>query len=772
MDDTTGGLQQKLRLQNRSLRPIAAYSAVTGVPWPQGEVDGCGSLTVSDERDRPVPASFKTLNTWPDGSVQWSLVDLCVDFDPREERAFTVKHDQGAAVKPDHPVVASITSDSATVENGLVKLVISGGPGRLIDECSANGKPLLTPDGFDITFADADGKIFSVKAAMRTLRLEHQSPLRTVLRVDSKHAAEDGTQLLDCFLRFEIRANRADVKLTYNFRNREKPTPGIEVYDVVARFSTTMPDDAKRCFMANYLTSHYLAGPLRVDEDPQIVASDTGDINHYLETHKEGARGECFVHNPVVLHDPEEEKAWYMRNPTYRVQAGGSKCVWPYLGLMGSDGGVLMCFEKFVTLHPGQLTVRGSEYEASIWPNWAGPLNITQGAGRSHVLYLAPLPADASDVDIQDMYIGWEFGGFYTHTPPFTSVKILPDIDHVRACKVFALDKLPAYEPQDHLLFEGKLALQWIGLHQGNMGIEDEVRQLPSAGIWDYGDDSRTNNEEMHSLVYFQNYFRTGEWGCAEHALAGTKHMLEVDHCAFSENEFQNGAQVAHCHGHNTGPAYPSHMWFTEYLFAYVLTGDEEFIDAAKRSCENLLHWVHSDMGFKVISNDHREAGQPMINFTWCYQFNRDPRYLEACWKIIREYLMVSTQKYGRMLAVKPIGAPVKACVYGDYASWEGMYWLWELTGDEQLKQFMLSQLQWRVDPQHMGVYSYHRATDFNPAAYAYYLTGDSSWLARVGRLFKPTFGAANWGIGWIHSMYYIKLAFEHGIITDDDISL
>ena len=133
---------------------------------------------------------------------------------------------------------------------------------------------------------------------------------------------------------------------------------------------------------------------------------------------------------------------------------------------------------------------------------------------------------------------------------------------------------------------------------------------------------------------------------------------------------------------------------------------------------------------------------------------------------------MVSTQKYGRMLAVKPIGAPVKACVYGDYASWEGMYWLWELTGDEQLKQFMLSQLQWRVDPQHMGVYSYHRATDFNPAAYAYYLTGDASWLARVGRLFKPTFGAANWGIGWIHSMYYIKLAFEHGIITDDDISL
>ena len=772
MSDTTTGLRQTLRLRNRCLRPIPAYSAVTGVPWPQGAVDASEALTASDEQGRAIPAAFKTLNTWPDGSVQWSLVDLCVDFEPRGERAITIKPGTGAPAKIDHPVTAAITGDTATVENGLVKLVVGPKPGRLIDEWSAHGKPLLAPDGFDVTFADGDGKVFSVKAAPRTLRLEHQSPVRTVLRVDGKHAAADGTQLFDCFLRLEIRANRADVKLTYSFRNRETPTPGIEIYDVVARFNTTMPDDAKRCFMANNLTSHYVTTPLRVDEDPQIVASDTGDIDHYLDTHKPRSRADCFVHDPVVLHDPVEQKAWYMRDVKFRLQAGGSKCVWPYLGLMGPEGGVLMCFEKFATLHPGQLTVRASEYAASIWPDWAGPLKITQGAGRSHVLYLGPLPAAASDMDITDTYLGWEFGGFYTHLAPFTPVEISPDIDHVRACKVFAIDKLPAYEPQDHLLFEGKLLFDWIGVLQGNMGVEDEVRPWTAAGLWDYGDDSRANNEEMHNLVYFENYFRTGNWGCAEHALAGTTHMLEVDHCAFSEDEFQNGGQVAHCLNHNEGAAYPSHMWFTEYLFAYVLTGDREFLDAAKRSCENLLHWVNCDMGFKVICNDQREAGQPLINFTWCYQFNRDPRYLEACWKIVRDYLMANTDKFGRMVATKPFGWPVKTCMYGDYASWEGMYWLWELTGDEALKRFMLSQLDWRVDPAHMGVYRYHRATDFNPAAYAYYMTGDKSWLARVARLFRPMFGASNWPIGWIHSMYYIKLAFEHDIISDDDIRL
>jgi hypothetical protein len=82
----------------------------------------------------------------------------------------------------------------------------------------------------------------------------------------------------------------------------------------------------------------------------------------------------------------------------------------------------------------------------------------------------------------------------------------------------------------------------------------------------------------------------------------------------------------------------------------------------------------------------------------------------------------------------------------------------------------MLSQLEWRLTWEHMGVHGFHRVTDYNPAAYAYYMTGDVSWIERVARPFRAAFRAARWPLGWVHAMYYIKLALERGIVTDDDV--
>jgi len=161
-----------------------------------------------------------------------------------------------------------------------------------------------------------------------------------------------------------------------------------------------------------------------------------------------------------------------------------------------------------------------------------------------------------------------------------------------------------------------------------------------------------------------------------------------------------------------------------------------------------------------------------MINLTACYPFNRDPRYLEACRKIIDEYLVANTLKYGRMLDAKPPSCPVKLCIYGDYASYEGMFWYWSITGEEDVKRFMLSQLEWRLTLPFMHVHGFHRTTDYNPAAYAYYMTDDRAWLDRVARPLGAAFRAARWPLGWIHAMYAIKLAFDLGIVSDEDITV
>ena len=764
-------VRQTVHLHNRAHRSFPTQPVTYGVPWAQGELKSAADLVLRDEQGNALPAGFTTLNTWPDGSVQWTLFDTAIDFAPSQNRHLTIEAAKQKTAKPKHPVAVTIDSNNnARITNGLVDLTVSGNAGELITLWKAHNKPVLNADGFDVTFK-SENSDYSLKAGPRKISIEHANAMRAVLRLDGKHGKVGGAgDLLDYYLRIEVTAGRADVKITHCFRNRELPTPGIAIRELAANFATAIPAGAKRCFTANTRTRHYLNECMRVDEDPQIVASDTGDLDNYATAHKERSNADCFVRNPEVLHDPMEEKPWWLRDIKFRLQAGGSKCVWPYLALMGEKGGAMVSLSRMTSMHPKGITVQGSTFVIDLYPQWAGDLKITQGAGRSHTMWLAPLAPDATDIDIQSHYLSWEFGGIHTHIPSVSPIEISPDLQQVRKAGVFAIDLLPEYAPKHHFAFERKVLDAWIGVSYGQLGAVDQVAQWPAAGFWHFGDQGGGNNEEMHNLVYFQNYLRSGNFGCFDYALAGTQHMLEVDHCAFSTDHLQTGGQVAHTTAHNNGTAYPSHEWFTEYLFAYVLTGDREYLEGAKRTCEHLLYWINTPEGFQIIAADQREAGQPMINLTWCYEFTRDQRYLDGCWKIVREYLMANTKKFGRMYDGKPIGNPVKVCSYGDYAAWEGMFWLYRITQSEELKTFMLSQLEWRVTPEMCGVHGFHRTTDYNPAAYAFYLTGDRQWLDRVAYPFWHAFRAARWPLGWVHAMYFTKLALDYNLVNDADV--
>ena len=766
-------MQQTVRVHNRLHRPLASQPIKTGLPWPQGALRDVADLSAIDADGSPIPAGFTVLNAWPDGSVQWALLDTFVDLGPSGDQHVTVQAKAAQSPTIPHPVVASIDGDEAVIGNGITALTISARPGEFVKSWTAGDRPLTEPNGFDISFEDESGERYSISAGVKTLSLEHANEVRAVLRVDGKHAPASGDPLMDYFVRFEVFANRPDVKITYSFRNRELPTPGMTIRNLAAELKTAQSPDATRCFTATNRTRHYLNQFMRITkEDPRIVAADTGDLDDYLQAHTKGTSGESFVANPEVLHDPHDEKPWFLRDQKYRKQAGGEKCVWPYLALLDEHGGIVTSIRNMAGMYPKELTVLGSTFHYSLYPEWAGPLDVTQGAGRSHTICVASLPAEVDDLTIQNQYLSWEFGGLYSHVGALDCIEIIPDIQHVRRCEVFGIHMLPEYDVDGRYLFERKVLDAWIGLTYGQLGAMDQVGQWPNSGFWDFGDPGAGNNEEMGGVPYFQNYLRSGNYGCFEKAMNTAQHMMEVDHVAFSIDGFQDGGMCAHCLNHNDGSVYPSHMWFTELLFAYALTGDIEFRDTALRACENLLNWINSEAGFHVISSDQREAGQPLINLTWCYHFNRDQRYLDGCSRIIREYLMAVADRHGRMYDELPHNMPVKVARYGDYASYEGMFWYWTITGDEQVKSFFLEQMEWRLTEAVCGTHGGHRGTDYNPLAYAYIMSGDRKWVDQVSRPFRAVFSAASWPISWVHVMYALKVGMDLDLISDDDVQL
>lgn len=767
-------MKQTLTIGNRVNLTLASQPVRQGVPWPRGVLRPGVPIVAADEGGTPVPVATRALNHWPDGSVQWSLVDLSLDLPPSGTRTITVV--AGGESKPppiNHPVEVHSEKDRVKADNGLVAMVICSHAGMLVESWHAGARHVTHANGFDILLTDPAGAVFSVaESSHKRVYVEDANPLRAIVRVEGKHQAEDGRFLLDFWLRFTVTAGRADVKVTYHYRNREKAEPGIVLRTMAMRLHSALPVSAPRAIVHAARTRDFRTEPYRLSEDFEIVASNTPDLATYAETHKGitgGGMGRVFLRQHQYLRDDEMKKPWFLRNVS-DFKFGGvfppEWGVWSQLGLVSAEGSLLVLGGNMAGLHPKSLVIAGDVIRYFIWPEWAGPFEITQGEGRTLDFFVGPLPAHATDAQLMAQYFSWEFGNIYGYQGTRPPLKISLDPAHVRSCAVFGVEKLPAYDPDAHFAFERKVKNVWT---------PDQI--IPPTGHWHYGDSFHSwgvgaNNEEMLGWMWFQEYLRSGRPECLDVAMAQTQHIADVDMVAYSNDPYQNGGMCAHGPRHNHCAAYPSHMWFTEMLVAYALTGDEEFKRAAVTMCDCLTFWINDPVGFGHVGADGRESGQPLINLAWTHQFVPDKRYLDAMMKVVRGSFMEKVKRHGRLTYMKPReDLPlIRYDSYGEWAAWEGLYWAWELTRDEELKKFILGQLEWRLEESRMGTHGIFREMDYNVAAYAYFMTGDRAWLDRVSRAFRVAFRAASWQFGWIKAMYYIKLAFEHGIVRDEEV--
>jgi len=628
---------------------------------------------------------------------------------------------------------------------------------------------------------DAEGIRYGAACGLERCYVEEANPLRAVVRAEGRHRAADGRTLLDYWLRFTVTAGRTDLRIAYHYHNLEDYPPDAPgVPQALLRLMrmelrTCMPPEAERAII--HATRGRKTRPeyFRLSGDLEICSADRTDVTDYEARHQAlgitgGGMGRVFVRDVSLLRDDPAKKPWYVRQIVdfkFGSVNQPEAYVFSYVGLVGEPVSLVAAGLNMVGLHPKSLSVAGGTLRYDIWPEWAGTMDITQGEGRTLEFCLGVLGPNATDEAFAQRYFSWEHGGIAAHQGVGPPVEVSLDPAHVRRCEVFAVEMLPEYAPRERFAFERKVRAVWT-----------PQEGVPPTGHWNYGDIGGdwaigANNIEMAGLPWFQDYLRTGRPECLQRALAQAQHIVDVDIVAKSSDPYQDGGMCAHCPRHNHGAAYPSHMWFTELLFAYALTGDAEFLKAARRVCDNLLFWINDPEGFEIVCCDGREAGQPLINLAWVYEFVPDRRYLDAMQKVVRECFMDRTRRFGRLTYLKPHeGMPlVRHDGYGEWAAWEGLFWVWRLMREESLRRFLLEQFEWRLTEERMNATGEDfRSVDYNAAAYAWYLSGDRKWLERVARPFRVAFRAARWPFAWVKSMYFIKLAFEHGIVSDEDV--
>ena len=233
-------------------RKPKCWPVTRGVPLPEGMLRRTEKLRVLDHDGVGVPAQFRALGRWPDGTVKWVLVDFQADAASSGEKVYTLADEKAGGGHPNKQsnpgpqVRIEETESDLLVDTGAMqfrvdrhryglfhsvslahaateptpqgspaayRLVRGGDAWARISEGSSDGglgRRLYGPGG--LCRASLDGDSYSVS-------VEEQGPLRAVIRLESAMEADvpmhhyGGYRPVRCITRIHAYAGHAFVRV-------------------------------------------------------------------------------------------------------------------------------------------------------------------------------------------------------------------------------------------------------------------------------------------------------------------------------------------------------------------------------------------------------------------------------------------------------------------------------------------------------------------------------------------------------------------------------
>lgn len=161
-----------------------------GVPWPRGELHDATNLAIADASGRPIVSHSTPLAYWPDGSLKWTSHTLLTTA----KGPFSLS--RGTPATPDAALRIDEQGDSILVDTGLIRCALKKGGENLFETLERGGKPIARSARLVVLNQNApsDAESISVEtfaSRVDSVRVENQSPVRCVVRIDGQHAAKD-----------------------------------------------------------------------------------------------------------------------------------------------------------------------------------------------------------------------------------------------------------------------------------------------------------------------------------------------------------------------------------------------------------------------------------------------------------------------------------------------------------------------------------------------------------------------------------------------------
>ncbi len=230
-------------IQLPELRPRVA---TFGLPFAQGEItffDGRPRLGLQNAD----VWQFRALDTWPDGSVRWVLVDVLADVG-RNAPPVVVNLATGPGLSDQREIISDEGSHFL-IDTGPLRARVSKQDFNLFDRVVVDGI-LLVRDGKSRGLIGRTANGQTLVRGPTQVSVEHNGPARAMLRADGVMTDASGNEVVDFTCRIEGTAESRDLDVTLTVRNAGIGRPqhtrigGLELHvdidhgdDPVARFA-------------------------------------------------------------------------------------------------------------------------------------------------------------------------------------------------------------------------------------------------------------------------------------------------------------------------------------------------------------------------------------------------------------------------------------------------------------------------------------------------------------------------------------------------------
>ena len=754
-------MRTTLRLRNHYHRSLENIAFVYGVPVPEHVAKGPESFALLDSGGEPVPLTAQPMATWPDGSVRWALLEFAGDFAPNEASSWTLAIGEGLPrPAPLAPVIVEEDQDGVCVANGCLVATFRRDAFRVFGTLEADGVSIITAAcRCDIVAASEHGKLFRASCdPSPRLSVEESSPLRAVVRWDGGLFAGDGERMTEYRLKLTFTAGSGCVGVEHSAVCREQPELGVQMREYRLDLETVMNRKTTKTVRQKTHGVDNFSRLVALDQNVRIKVPTTqeGTSQDGWAVGTLGTAGKCLLEDESAFGETTSDFPHFLRPNAPRVALGGGYAVvFPFLGVRDGARTLVASFLRMAPQYPKGIHADENRLSFEVWPVGNGLWRLSRGMTKTHHLAWSFFGRTLTDEETDGEALRREFFAGDLHEP----VSVQLDPVYVRETQQVEAHTLLPFLPARYPKLEAKLA-----------GISLHGKPLAHSGMMDYGEAIATNNEEDQGHEYAMEYYRSGSIASFRKLVAQMLHNSTVDVVDWDPDPLRAGGTPYHTGYHQDAVCVPSHTW-TEGMFEYAyVSGDREAFRAAVGICEWILRYMKGKP--QIVRQDGRETGWPIIALVAGYRATWDSRYLEGANRLVELYREKIAQ-HGEVGNEEPPGTGYCLEGYGEYACFEGMHKLWQVTGDADLRALALSMLEQFLDRGHVEFHSHGRMMDLYAVYAAYDMSRDPKWLETAKRLLPIALARPDWdGYFYRRIIHFLGLCHEHGFIDDALVAL